>query len=615
VPIRADRIAEPVPGPSADPAAEPMRRETVVLLLALCVLLTFLVLEPYGGYAAFGSDTGEYYRLTQDLVATGALPHGAGYAGWGSAYPDFPGIYLLAAASAQAFGIGAFGALTIVVPVVSVLSALPLFLLFRRLYPNDAVALLAAGVSSLAMPRLFSIAHPAPLALGDFFCIAAWWMFVEGRTDRRYYALLIPTAGALILTHHLSSYFFAVGALGGLLFLELWRPRLWSARFPLVEFGFLAAFVTATFVFWFYGTTTFVAKVLLPGFGSSAHVGFAAFEAVALFAIVVAALLVRWRRAGRRSARRWVRLPTDRSVLRDAVWLTVGIFGGVSLLIVLPLPGTSQSTSPAAILWFTPVLALGILCAGSRRALSPARLGPWALMCAGALGLSAGAMLAFAGVGNAVPHWHAALEFSNAIAPERHVEYLFVPIGLLVAVGAARLAVRARERGGRAAFVAVGLAVTLVLAANGAIVYPPQADFGGFEEGLTPGDAAVWMWVGAEIPANTTVATDHRLSSFLFGFDGLRATWVTTPALFTGTNRTAAFAELHASGVPDPAHAAPIVLVVIDAVMYHGVALDPGAGALPLSAAAVGWFAGPGFVPIYENGLEVVYLVDFSTLP
>lgn len=615
-------MADPGRETAATPAGPlPLRPETVLLLAGLAVLLVFLVLEPYATYAAFGSDTGEYYRLTADLVASGTLPHGAAYAGWGSAYPDFPGIYLLAGAGAGALGIGAFTALSLLVPVVSVLSVLPLFLLFRRLYPHDTVALLAAGVSSLAMPRVFSLAHPAPLALGDFLCVAAWWMLVEGRRDRRWYALLAPTGAALVVTHHLSSYFFAVGALLGILLLELWRPGLWSRRFPSREFLFLGGFVSGTFLFWFYGTTRFVAKVLLPGVGGSSLVGFAAFESAALVAVAVSALAVRARRARARRARtaapvrRWVRLPTDTSVLRDAVLLAVGVFLAASVLLVVPLPGTSQRTAPGAILWFAPVLVLGMLCAGSRRAPRTARLGPFALTLLGAIGLSAALMTVLAAVGTALPSYHAGLEFADAIAPARHVEYLFVPVGLLVAVGAARLVARAQSRDGRRGLLAAGLAVVVLLGANAAIAYPPQADFGGFEEGLTHGDAALWMWIGLAVPPGATFASDHRLSSFVFGVDGLRATWVTTPALFVGSNRSVAFAELRGVGVPDPAHPSAIDLVAVDAVMHGGVALDPGTLARPLSPAAILWFELPAFVPLYENGAEVVYLVDLSALP
>lgn len=601
--------AEPTTVPSE---RAPLRPETALWLAGLVLLLVFLALEPYLSFSLFGSDTGEYFRLTSDLLSSGTLPYGAHYAGWGSAYPDFPGTFVLAGGAAGALRLDPLSALTIVVPVVAVLSVLPLFLLFRRLYPHDTIALFGAALGSVAMPRLFSIAHPAPLAIGDFLCIAALWMLVESRRDVRWYVPLALTAGALIPTHHLSSYFFAVSALGGILLLELWRPGLWSRRFPARELGFLAGFVTLTFAFWFSDTHTFVAKVLLPGFGGSPHVGFAAFEAVALAALAASGLLIRWRRARRRSGRRWVRLPTDRSVLRDAVAIAVLAFGLISVLLVVPIPGTSQTTRPEAILWFSPVIGLGILCAGSRRALTTARLGPFTLAWLGALALSAGATLGIAYVGGAAPQYSTATGFASALSPARHAEYLFIPIGLLVAVGVGRLVAHAGARDGRRALFAGGVAALLLLAGNAAIVYPPSADLGGFQEGLTHGDAALWMWVGIAEPSNQTVASDHRLSSMIFGFDGNPATWVTTPVLFTATSnseKSGATAELMSSGVPDPASARPIDLVAVDSVMYSGVALSPSDLATPLSGAAILWFDSLPFVPVYENGLEVVYLV------
>ena len=261
---RRDRPAGAAAGPSVRP-------ETAFFLLGLALVLVFLALEPYLSYAVFGSDSGEYYRLTFDLLTTGHVPLGAAYGGWGTAYPDFPGIFVLAGAGAGAMGLDPFTALTVILPVVAVLSVFPLFLLFRRLYPHDTVALLAAGLASVAMPRMFSLAHPAPLALGDFLVVAALWMLLESRRDARWYLPLALTSGALIVTHHLSTYFFGVSALGGLLFLELWRPGLWSRRFPTRELAYLGGFLTATFVFWFFGTTSFVAKVVLPAFPSSLH--------------------------------------------------------------------------------------------------------------------------------------------------------------------------------------------------------------------------------------------------------------------------------------------------------------------------------------------------------
>ena len=602
--------AAPAPaGPRATLARVPVRPETAFFLVGLALLLVFLALEPYLSYAIFGSDTGEYYRLTASLVTTGHIPLGSAYGGWGTAYPDFPGIFLLAGAGAGALGLDPLTALTVIVPVVAVLSVFPLFLLFRRLYPHDTVALLAAAIASLAMPRLFSIAHPAPLALGDFLAVGSLWMLVESRRDVRWLVPLALTSGALILTHHLSTYFFVVSAFGGLVLLELWRPGLWSRRFPTREFVFLGAFATATFLFWSFGTTEFVATVISPAIGARPPAeDFALFEALALIVLAAGAYLVRWRRARFRPRRRWVRLPTDRSVIRDAVLITVGVFGALTLIVYVALPGTTQTTTLSAIVWFSPVLVLGILAAGSRRALSVGRLGPYALTWMGALAVSGAVVL----VAGSLPATTFGPGLAAAIPGGRHAEYLVIPLGLLAAVGVARLAVRAGDRGGRRAFLAASAAVVVLLAANAAIVYPPQADFGGFEEGLTHGDAGIWLWIGIAEPSSAVVASDHRLSSMIFGFDGNPATWDSTPALFTGSNWSAAAAELRESLAPHDYR--PIDLVTVDSVMYGGVALNPSAAALPLSASAIDWFGNPPFVLLYENGADVVYLVDASAL-
>lgn len=609
------RMAEPTGPAAADRrAGTPMRPETVLLLASISLFLIFLALEPFLSYSLFGSDTGEYYRLTADLLSTGTLPQGAAYTGWGTAYPDFPGIFLLAGAGAGALGLSAFNGLTLIVPVVSVLSFLPLFLLFRRIYPNDTVALLGAALASVVMPRLFSIAHPAPLALGDFLCVAALWMFVEARRDVRWFFPLSLTGGALIVTHHFSSYFFAVSALGGVLFLELWRPGLWSRRFPGRELLFVLGFTTATFLFWFYGTTSFVSKVLLPGLGSASVVGFAALEGVAVLAVAVSALLIRWRRGRFHPTRAWVRLPPDHDLVRDLTIILVLIVGAAVAILFVPIPGTGQVATPAELLWFAPIFLLGILCAGVRRTFTPARLGPFAITWTGALGLSAAAMLLLSIVGTASADT-TVQNFAATLSPERHVEYLMIPISLLAAVGVARLVARAHDGFGRRALV-VGIAGAVALvAANAAIVYPPQSDFGGFEEGLTHGDAALWMWVGIAAPPTWVVASDHRLSSMIFGFDGNPATWVTTPDLFNGNNWSGAASELRSVGAPNPADPRPVDLVAVDSVMYQGVALDPSNLAVPLSAAAIAWFERAPFVPLYENGLDVVYLVDASAFP
>ncbi|HEV2428611.1 MAG TPA: hypothetical protein VGV64_02035, partial [Thermoplasmata archaeon] len=455
-------------------------------LLAVAAALAFVLLEPLLSFPLFGSDTGEYYRLSQSIALSGHLP--GSYGGWGSAYPDFPGTFLLTAAASGATGSDLLVTLTVAIPLLAALSIVPLFLLFRRIFPNDTIAIVGAGLASLAFPRTFSLAHPAPLALGDLLVVAALWMFVEGRRDARWYLPLGLTAGALIVTHHLSSYFFVVSALGSLVLLELWRPRSWSRRFPGRELAFLLAFLLGLFADWFEYARSFLPTVSEGSLGNGPG-EFLVFEGVAVGGIALAGLAIRACRA-RPIAPLTVRMPSDRSVARDFLLILAASFVGIAILLAYPLPGTHQTTTASAVLYFSPVLALASLAAGTRRLVTASRIGPLVLAWTAVVGLSALVALATS---------------DPTLSPARHAEYLVIPLGLLVAVGLGRLVARWGDARGRGAFLAGGIGIVLLLAANGAVAYPPPADLGGFQEGLTPGDAALYGWVGMGLPPNATV--------------------------------------------------------------------------------------------------------------
>ncbi len=576
-----------------------MDRAELAWLGSAVLLLVFVALEPLGIFPVFGSDTGEYYNLTSTLATTGHLPGLGAYAGWGFSYGQFPGLFELSAATAGATGVGVLPALQVVAPVLAALAVVPLFLLGRRFVPNDTVAILGATLGAVFMPRMFSVAHPAPLALGDFLVLGALWMFLESRRDARWYVPLALTGAALVFTHHLSTYFFVVSALGLVVLTELVWPRRWSLRFPLRELGFLFALLTGALAFWF-GRGAFQAIVSAPIHGVT--LSFPLVEGAVVTGFVVILALLSYRRGARPTPRYRVKFPSDPSVLRDAAILLVGIYGGLALLIVVPLPGTmGQRTTLAALAFFSPLLLSIVATSGSRRLLSFSREGPLLLMWVAAVGVSA--ILALA-LGNAT------------ISPARHAEYLVLPLGLVVAICLGRLVGLAQDRRGRPAAIAVALAVVVLVGANAAIAYPPPALFGGFQEGLTNADAAVWMWTGIGVPTNDAVASDHPVSSMVFGFDGNPATWDSTPALFTGSNWSQALAELGSADAPHPPHEYAVDVVIVDGTMRTvGVPLDPNALALPMSGAATAWFSTAPFVPVYENGGTTVYWVDLAAAP
>jgi hypothetical protein len=588
-----------------DQAADRLGASDLLLLAAVLCFVAFALLDPLLGFSLFGSDSGEYYRLTSLLLSQGHLPVGlafspGGYTGWGYAYPDFPGLFLVAGAGSAALGIDSFTALTVLVPALVALGVLPLFLLFRRLYANDTIAVLGAAIASVSMPRLFSLAHPAPLALGDLFVVAGLWMFVEGRRDLRWYAPLALTGAALIVTHHLSSYFFLLSALGSLVFLELWRPRSWSLRFPTRELVFLGGFASGMIVYWFSYARDFAGVLETGSIPRSLTGNPAPFVALAVLGLVLVGLLLRWRRTTGALHRLRVRPPSERRMVRDMGIIAGAIVAGLSVLLVVPLPSTTQEITPASFLWFAPFIGLIALAGGSRRLLTMTRLGPLAIAWILALGLSALGALATQ---------------NPVILPSRHAEYLVIPLGIMLAAVLGYLALKVRAVGGRRALLAFGTGVAVLVAANAVIAYPPPADLGGFQEGYTNGDAALWMWGGIALPPGTVVATDHPLSSVLFGFDGWSATWeggTNFTMLFLGnaSEWPRAATALRSVDAPHCPYRYPAQTVAIDGTMYTGVALDPAAPALPLSPAAKAWFAQAPFVPLYENGPQAIYWID-----
>jgi hypothetical protein len=574
-----------------------VNRSAFVWLLATACVLVFLGLEPLLSFSLFGSDTGEYYVLTATLVSTGHFaPQYPAYLGWGTGYPDFPGMFALVGAVSGALGAPTLTALLYTVPILGALSVFPVFLLFRKLFQHDLVALLGAAFAGVAMPRMYILAHPAPQALGDLFVVAALWMYVEGRKDRRWYLPLALTSGALIVTHHLSSYFFLLGALGAVFLLELWRPGAWTRRFPARELTFSAAFVVVLLLYWFYYAPGFLTTTL--GVSSFGAVPPPAIIAGAVLGVAAVAYLIRLRRTRASALGGRVRFPTDRSVLFEMVIIGVGTVSGLALLLVIPLPPGNQHITAGELIYFSPYYVPLVLAAGTRRLLSLSRIGSFAIAWLGVLALSVA-------VAFTVP------EIGKLLIPSRHVEFLVIPLGLLVAVALGRWIARAQDRVGRRAVIAGGCVAVLLLAANAAIIYPPQSDFGGFQEGLTYQDQALWLWSGAGLPAHSTVASDHRLSSMLFGFDGFAATWDSTSALFNGNSWPPAAAELHSSKAPNQPRV--IDAVAVDAVMHAGVALNPANLAEPLSPQAAAWLEAPPFIPIYENGAQVVYWVDWGS--
>src|SRR3990170_937006 len=227
-----------------------MRRSTASSLIAVLILALLLRLSPLARFLYFGSDIGEYFRITQGLVATGHVS--LAYPGWGVTYPYFPGMFFVVSGPVFA-GLELGGSLDLIVPALGALIPVFVFLIAARILHEDKAALVAAAFLAVAMPHAFQTAHPILATLGELLAVAILLLFLHLPRDPRTWALLVPLTVALVVTHRLSAYFLLVMLLVGLVVEALVRPGVHQGRLPRVAYvAFLAALALA---YWLGGPT------------------------------------------------------------------------------------------------------------------------------------------------------------------------------------------------------------------------------------------------------------------------------------------------------------------------------------------------------------------------
>ena len=564
-----------------------MRRSVLCILACIVLVGTLVRAMPLFSYALWGSDSGEYYYLTDHLASTGTALRD-GYEGWGEVYPYFPGFLVVAGALSSVSGMGVLQSLMLAPLLFFPVSLVAIFLIGRRIFGNDAGGLLGAAFLAIVMPHVYPTSHAMPGSLGDALMILALLSVIASAKDNRFWVVLAPLSLALIVTHHLSSYLFLIAVMGGIAVRELFVARgARDARRVWRECAFVAAFYVGMVIFWLELSPGFERRVLssaLPMMPPEA-IAFAGFVLIAALPFLV----LRFPKIPSlgRSA------PGGREVAVRIAAIAVALLAVLAIASTLGIPATTMKVPLVSILFFFPLIAIIVpVIVGSR-----------------ALDLH--------DEGNTVFGWFAGIAASGllgvatgsiALSPYRHVEYLMMPFALLFAAGILLVLVFIKGRTRRIAFSA-GVA-TLVLI-NIPLAYPPQDVMVGFEEGTYQQEWSCLLWAGENTPARSVFASDHRMSSALFGFEGKYATWDTTPRTFTSANFSPEVkAELASANAPLTPR--QVQYVLLTDVMKRGIALDPNAPAVPITDASLLKFEQGPFVTLYDNGFAKVVMIDWS---
>jgi hypothetical protein len=564
-----------------------MRKWTVPALLAALGLAVFLRLQPLLSFSLWGSDTGEYYTLTKGIAERGFIS--TQYWGWGLGYPYFPGAEVLVGATNLVTSIDLLVLLKLVLPIMGSLSCLIAFLIGWTAFRDERAGLIAAGIVAVAMPHVFATSHPMPGTLGDLLMSVCILLYLKLYENKWSMIPLVLASLALVPTHHLSAFFVFAPLLFVVFMRELFRSTSHPVMTPL-DIGYLGFMLSANLVYWLGVAIPFREEVMTDAFGI--HPFFIAAAAMAL--LLVAVLVIRYRHANLKFKYK-PKLPT-----RERLTMLLGLafainFSFLVFTAFVEAPGTNVKIAPEQVFLLFPVsitfsLAILGVVAGefNRRGLV---LWLWL----GAVSL----ILLFS-----------IITKNTVLVAYRIHEYVTLPAALMVGWGISYFSDLSFDKGpgtSKGPRMALAVGVTGLLVLGAVTAYPPPALIGGFEEGTTCRELGAVAWIGSEVPQRQSlVATDHRMSSMVFGFGNVNATWDEAPHTFHD-DLNGSKAELQNVGAPS-GHAR-ISYVLIDDIIKDGVALRQWENAKPMSKEAVAKFNDPPFTKIYEKGDLDIYFV------
>ena len=560
-----------------------MKKWVMISLIAVFFFAIFMRLYPLGQYEIWGSDSGEYFRITNQLTDDGYVD--TEYDGWGFGYPYFPGMFHLSGSISLVSGIGNLNSMIFFIPIASAFSVLLVFILARMLFKNNEAGVLAGALTAVAMPHVFATSHPMPGTLGDLLLVLSLLLFIGSFQNRKFLPLLVLSSIALIFTHHLSSYFFFIMGLGGLFVAEILRKE--SEKNAKYLWAHLVIFLTILIVYWSIFAQPFADRVVTDAFDFPSWILLSG----GYIFIILAFIIVKLRRRSE-----WMyepEFPKPKVQVLKYMVLLIALILTLGVMTITSAPGTSIDLEPATILLFLPFLALTAF--GS--------IGP--------------GYIRFHKNGMMVYGWMMALFLSlmigfltsnRVLLPFRHPQYLIMPLALLMGIGIAMLFGSLSAKKTRAkTYITAIILVLIILTAFSA--YPSKDLMGGFQEGTSSEDMQAVLWAQESLESDATVASDHRMSSMIFGFGGLNATWDAAENTLLGESYDEFRDELES--IDTPSGDKPIDYVLLDDDIKEGAALLQWENAKPMSQAAQDKFQKWPFVKLYEaGGVEIYGIVE-----
>jgi len=537
----------------------------LIIILAIAIFIRSI---PAWTNAAWGGDFGIYYGLSKSFVQTRELFNS--YNGWGGSYQYFPVLYTVTGITHWITGLDVITILPKIAPIFGGLTIFIFYFVVYELIGDRKKALLASLFLSVLPFHVYQTSHAAPLTMGHFFMMLSLYLFLKFRQKTWFVLPLFVSTTLLIMSHHLTTYFYIL-SIASIIFFENIAVKNWTSS---IKKDVTYTLITSILIFsyWMIVAIPVYHDFMSDGFKiGGIYIG-SVFVIILFYSIFFAMFGLIWFK------RKIVvfhveKLPTAKKSFFVFLATIIGLFVLACFFIVEKLPWTSFSLTPLSVLYSIPLI---FVCGFAAAGFGYMKTTP---------------------NGNFIRGWFFgifisfiyALITNGLLFPDRHLEYLMVPISIFAVYGIQTICSVSSEkifsskeklqnirpsfyffkkigllRKSQFLYIAVALLLT---AAVGSSVYPSNKALNIQDESITHENVAVMTWIEQNIERNgSLIASDHRLSR-LAEASGYNTTLDEARNIWIAENFTDYSKELYGIGK----NYSKISLVLIDDIMKNDV--------------------------------------------
>lgn len=482
-------------------------------MISLGILTGFAILIralPMYLHAAWGVDFGIYLGLTNSFVETNQLI--AAYDGWGSSYNYFPILYTMAAGIHTISGLSIVQSLSVVAPIIGGLTVTVFYFTTKELTKDKKIALIAAGLLATTTFHIYQTSHAAPLVMGHFFMMLSFYFLIRFIKGKSAMIPLLGTSALLILSHHFTTYFYIISATAIILTTIANKKTEKKAAHQYILYAVLVSGMA--FGYWRY--------VAIPVYDHfmNGHLFLSSIQVVLVYylGLFIGYIMCRKVRRIRDSITKSKPEKEPQIEKRVAIYFCIMLVIALGLMI-FGIPGTHIPFNAITVIISIPlfiVLSFGIIGFSMlKRKAQGLIVFPWLLAVIGSLVYS--------------------VTFQE-LFPDRHLEYLIVPLCIAAAIAMHHYVVdTSSDKLKKIKKISIKqysfhlttqqlrwMAIIVVLLSNAIVAYPTIDSLDMVDESISNSDIAAMEWMQENLDNETSIITsDHRLAvlSWAYGFN------------------------------------------------------------------------------------------------